>query len=81
MHATFCFDFDLCINFLEGRKNFLQNMCKGYDLVVMFLRNCQELKSDIWIAEGKKCGDFIFLALLRCLEPPNSPIKTVLMEL
>ena len=46
MHATFCFDLDLCIDFLEGRKNFLQNICKGYDFVVMFLRNCQELKSD-----------------------------------
>ena len=46
MYATFCFDLDLRMNFLEIYKNFLQNMCKGYDFVVMFLRNCQELKSD-----------------------------------
>ena len=39
MHGTFCFDLDFCMNFL-------QNMCKVYDFVVMFLRNCQKLKSD-----------------------------------
>ena len=41
-----CFDLDLCMNFLEGRKNVLRMMGQGYDFVVLFHRNCQELKSD-----------------------------------
>ena len=41
MHATFCFDLDLCTNFLEGRKNWLQNMCEGYDFVVQELSGAE----------------------------------------